>query len=574
MKSEFLKYYKNELNILFEGGKEFSYAYPEIAATLDYDAIDDIDPYVERLLEAFVFLSGRIKERLDKDFTKWTQLVMELVAPSFLRPFPSVCMMQFNDPQSRGVTLSRGSLFGTEKSLFNSNSIVFSSTKDTIINPITILSANVSEYLDSLTVKFALNPQCKKIDTDFIELYLHGDYELTWVLHYYLTAFTHHIDVNAQGQRLSLDTDISIPGLKEKESILPVEENMESHAGLLREFFCFKDKFLLIKIGGLNFLKNQRRVREFALTFKFDELFPQDKFHLVKKENFLLNITPAVNLYENQIDPINNTLYDAEYQIHSDRKNTRDIYKVLSVIGVRTGEPDAPKQIYRPLFENPGEDGLYYRHYYKDSNKRLLEDHFVSLVNNVQSNSFGESKISIKAYLSNGYDGREKVLRGDVNKIIRQDRDLDDLDVKNITRPNSYIPRLKSKYNIWFILNRLKRNKDSLVDLNLLKETLLAQCVGTSRWNYNFVLGLVGSECRNEQCFIDSQAYSVLHVALTFKNESINTRSVDEIGQYHLFGCVILEYFKNNVAINNLVSLSIRILPLDRKLTWDAKLKN
>lgn len=58
----FNKYYQDELSYLREMGREFSQAHPDAAPYLSEAGAD---PDVERLLEGFAFLSGRIRQRLD-----------------------------------------------------------------------------------------------------------------------------------------------------------------------------------------------------------------------------------------------------------------------------------------------------------------------------------------------------------------------------------------------------------------------------------------------------------------------------------------------------------------------------
>ena len=59
MDPRLLDYYNRELAYLRELGAEFSRQHPKIAGRLGMSGIEVADPYVERLLEGFAFLSGR-----------------------------------------------------------------------------------------------------------------------------------------------------------------------------------------------------------------------------------------------------------------------------------------------------------------------------------------------------------------------------------------------------------------------------------------------------------------------------------------------------------------------------------
>ena len=91
-------YYNSEYRYLDEAGKEFARAYPQRARFLNIGQRDDRDPYVERLFEGFSFLTGRIRQRLDDELPELTQSLMGLMWPHFLRPIPSLSILQLGMP--------------------------------------------------------------------------------------------------------------------------------------------------------------------------------------------------------------------------------------------------------------------------------------------------------------------------------------------------------------------------------------------------------------------------------------------------------------------------------------------
>ena len=58
------------------------------------------DPHVERLVEAFAFLSATSVRKLDDDFPELTHSLLELFWPYHLRPIPSMALLEFS--RSRG----------------------------------------------------------------------------------------------------------------------------------------------------------------------------------------------------------------------------------------------------------------------------------------------------------------------------------------------------------------------------------------------------------------------------------------------------------------------------------------
>ena len=60
MRDELLGYYERELVFLRRMGAEFARKYPKIASRLLLDGEKIEDPHVERMIESFAFLTGRV----------------------------------------------------------------------------------------------------------------------------------------------------------------------------------------------------------------------------------------------------------------------------------------------------------------------------------------------------------------------------------------------------------------------------------------------------------------------------------------------------------------------------------
>ncbi len=54
------------------------------------------DPYVERLLEGFAFLTARVQLKLDAEYPTFTQHLLEMVYPHYLSPTPSMAVVQLH----------------------------------------------------------------------------------------------------------------------------------------------------------------------------------------------------------------------------------------------------------------------------------------------------------------------------------------------------------------------------------------------------------------------------------------------------------------------------------------------
>jgi type VI secretion system protein ImpG len=88
----FNRYYQDELLYLRELGTEFARAHPAAAHFL---STPGSDPDVERLLEGFAFIAGRIRQKLDDELPEVTHALMGLLWPHYLRPVPSMSILEF-----------------------------------------------------------------------------------------------------------------------------------------------------------------------------------------------------------------------------------------------------------------------------------------------------------------------------------------------------------------------------------------------------------------------------------------------------------------------------------------------
>ena len=81
MDRRLLGYYNRELQYLRETGAEFARDFPKIAGRLGLEEFSCADPYVERLLEGFAFLAARVQLKLDSEFPRFTQSMLETIYP-------------------------------------------------------------------------------------------------------------------------------------------------------------------------------------------------------------------------------------------------------------------------------------------------------------------------------------------------------------------------------------------------------------------------------------------------------------------------------------------------------------
>lgn len=115
---DLLPYYERELAFLRRDAREFAERYPKIAARLLFTGEGCDDPHVERMIESFALLNARVTKRLEDAYPQFTEALLGVLYPHYLRPFPSCSIACFDiagaEAQLSAVTtLPRGTELNT-----------------------------------------------------------------------------------------------------------------------------------------------------------------------------------------------------------------------------------------------------------------------------------------------------------------------------------------------------------------------------------------------------------------------------------------------------------------------------
>src|SRR6516164_3155336 len=112
-------YYERELHFIRQRAREFAREYPGAAGRLLLEPTRSVDPHVERLIESFALLCGRIHHKLDDEFPELTEGLLSVLYPHYLAPIPSLGIVQFELDPARaqlpnGFSIPRGSRLHTQ----------------------------------------------------------------------------------------------------------------------------------------------------------------------------------------------------------------------------------------------------------------------------------------------------------------------------------------------------------------------------------------------------------------------------------------------------------------------------
>ncbi len=99
-----------------EMGGEFARHFPKVAGRLGMEGLECADPYVERMMEGFAFLTARVHLKIEEEYPKFCQHLLEIVYPDYLAPLPSLTVVQLQ-PDCSDADLAKGSIIERGTSL-------------------------------------------------------------------------------------------------------------------------------------------------------------------------------------------------------------------------------------------------------------------------------------------------------------------------------------------------------------------------------------------------------------------------------------------------------------------------
>jgi type VI secretion system protein ImpG len=379
MDPRLLRYYDLELRHLREMGAEFAEQFPKIAARLGMSGLEVADPYVERLLEGVGFMAARVQLKIDAEFPRFTQALLEIIYPHYLAPTPSMLIAQLrpdrNDPGLGGGTriVPRGTSLHSVLAPDDVTACEFRTAHDVTLLPLEIAGVSYFSYAPDLPlnalpiasrIKGGLRVRLKttaglKFDQTAIgrlNFYLGGRDDVSNRLYELCLASTLGVMVRPVGGK---PADVSLlpasavrpAGFTDQEALLPVTVRSFRGYRLLQEYFSFPQRYRFFDVVDLAPAIKRVQGTELELVILFGRGDPALE-SVVDTANLELFCTPAINLFEKpRIDRIHVDDSSHEFHVVADRTRPLDfeIYQITDVVGHGAGD-DAEQQ-FLPFYE-------------------------------------------------------------------------------------------------------------------------------------------------------------------------------------------------------------------------------
>jgi type VI secretion system protein ImpG len=398
MDPRLLRYYNEELRHLREMGAEFAAAFPKIAARLGLEGLEVTDPYVERLLEGFAFLAGRIQLKLDAEFPRFTQRLLEIVYPQLLAPVPSMLIARV-EPElgdaalATGAVLPRGSTLVGRPNRGGGSACEFRTGAALELWPLELTQAEYFTHAAGLPagavtggrqragVRFRLRATAgldfRRIALDTLRVHCTGVDDIAYRLHELVAGNAVGVLVlpapRADNRFEALDAGSVRPvGFDDDEALLPI--GMQGFGGvrLLQEYFAFPQRFLGFELQGLGAALRRLGGSEadvVILSRRADPALQQ----AVDAACLSLHCVPAVNLLERRCDRIHIEPHQHDHHVVPDGTRPMDfeVHTVLQVEGFGVGVDSEVR--FLPLYGDfHAEDRAHRAYYTTQREPRLL----------------------------------------------------------------------------------------------------------------------------------------------------------------------------------------------------------
>lgn len=341
------RYYEEEMRYLHEAGRAFARAHPEQAPLLGAGAAADRDPFVERLLEGFALLAGRVHQRLDDEMPHYTEGLLRLLYPQLLQPVPALAVAAF--PPEPGLVqettlLPRGTEVRTGPVGAERVPCRFVTAHDVQLHPVRLREVALqwpSDEASAVRLRFALERgvDYRALRLSPLRLYFDAAPATASAMHLFLTRHVRRVRLSAGDERVVLDGGrwVRPAGFAPTEALLPDEPSVFSGYRLLQEYLCFRRRFWFVDLYGLDRLAGAGPDGTFEVELGLDRAYPQSlRFGT---EHVRLYCTPIVNRFVTDAEPIRAEGYASTYRVRPSARypSSVEAHEVEAVAGTEDG---------------------------------------------------------------------------------------------------------------------------------------------------------------------------------------------------------------------------------------------
>ena len=401
MDPRLLDYYNRELGYFRQLGAEFADEFPKVAARLGMKGIEVADPYVERLLEGVAFLGARVQLKLDAEFPRFSQRLLEVVYPNYLAPTPATAIVRFapklhETALANGFAMPRGTVLRAGPAKGEQTACEFRTAHGVTLWPLEITEAALGGAPSDLplhriavdkpvraAVRVRLQAPAEmplsQLAIDRLPIFLAGADDVASQLYELLTAHACGVVACSAARpvawhRFAPASAVRADGFAQDQALFPYQARGFEGYRLLHEYFACPQRFQFVVLERLAQLLAGIDEPSCDVFILLDRPAPALE-RVVDHKQFALYCTPAVNLFPRRSDrvPVAPDVYEHHVVIDRARPMDFEVYAINEVLGhsPNEGEPQA----FRPFYGTvTGDDRNWGRYYAVRREPRLLSE--------------------------------------------------------------------------------------------------------------------------------------------------------------------------------------------------------
>lgn len=583
----FNRYFQDELIALRELGREFSQRNPALSPFFETPGRD---PDVERILEGFAFLTGRLRQKLDDELPEITHALFNLLWPNYLRPIPACSILRYEPSLNvtGPVEIPRGAM--VESVPVDGTRCRFRTVFDTEVLPLRLTGHSFLEQGGRVNLVLSFESQGVALDNipvASLRFFLTGEPGIAQTIYYTMLQKVQEVKIVLFDDRMKRQTvavlngreNIKAVGFAENENLLPYPANSFPGYRIIQEYLCFPEKFHFVEVASLNRGLNQdvlagfKDAHAFELHFALTEL--PEQYESFRPENWQLFCTPVVNLFQMDATPLTVDQKRSEYRIVPDPRLPYH-YATYSVDKVSSwGHDKRDRRKYSQFesfeHETDPENLVYYRLRLRPSHKDGGPETYLSIMHSAQNPTLPQGEtISLELTCTN----RQLPSQLSVGGIsVHADHTPDAVSFQNITPVvPSFNPPLEGDM-LWRLLSNMSLNYVPLTNIAALRAVISA---------YNFrarydkpharafekkIKGMVSISCSEADRIYNGLPVRGAVTTLTLDQELFNCE-----GDMYLFSSVLNEFFALYATVNSFHQLRVIEAKRGEEYRWTARL--
>ncbi len=621
MDPKLLGYYNSELHHLREMGGEFAKEFPKIAARLGMDGFECADPYVERLLEGFAFLAARVQLKVDAEFPRFTQHLLDMIYPNYNEPVPSMTVVQFQadlaeGSLAEGFQIERHSSLRSQMAKGEQTACEYRTAHNVDLWPLEITEA---EYLPSLgavanlgvpslpdlkagirlRIKTTAGLKFNELSLDSLPVYLRGVGELPMYLYEQLIGNSFAVCVQPTEkpiawQHLIKDEPIRRYGFLDEQALLSYSPRSFQGYRLLQEYFAFPERYMFAELTGLKQAIKDCDTDEVDIIIMLNRSNVK-LINAVEVSQFALFCTPAINLFPKRVDRVHVNQKLSEFHVVPDRSRPMDyeVCQITEVTGISSDESKDEEKSFLPFyhFNDTRDYSIQLAYYALHRQQRLLSSKqkrqgprssyignevFISLVDaNEAPYSQDLRQLGIKTLCSNRDLPLQMPIGGGKTDFSMQ-KGAPVLSIRSIAGPTKPRPSNANAGTAWHLISHLSLNYLTLVDSNEKEGAAALRSLLKLYGEYSDasiakqIDGLLSVTSRSIVRRINAEGPIVfgrgLEITLNFEEAAFEGSGV------FLLGAVMEQFLARYVSINSFTETVITSTDRGEIIRWPARI--